>query len=788
MSKYLRFIISSVAILFISSVSAQQKYTFTGYIKDSLTGESLIGANIQIKPINKGVTSNQYGYFSITLPEGSYLGVCTNVGYKTTLFNIELDKDIVKNILINSASSAMQDIVVTGRKRDNNVKTAQLGKVDVSMSTAKALPAFLGEVDIMKTLQLLPGVRNAGEGNSGFYVRGGGADQNLIILDDAVVFNPGHLFGFFSVFSSDAIKNVTLIKGDMPAQYGGRLSSVIDITMKEGNMNKMQVDAGIGLISSRLSVQGPIVKNKMSFIISGRRTYIDVLTKPALDKSEKFKGTGYYFYDLNAKINYIISPKDRLYLSGYFGRDKFTFNNTEQAFSTTIPWGNSTASLRWNHVFNKKLFMNTSLVYNDYNFEFNGAQQNFNINLKSGITDWNLKTDFDYYVSPEHKLKFGGLYTYHTFYPNLLSGNQDTVKFQPNVASIKYANEFALYLQDDWDLFKKFKVSYGLRFTSFEQVGPYKKYTTDANGNRTDSTVYGSGQSVKTYSALEPRFAVRYEIKDNQSVKFGITNNMQYIHLVSNSGSTLPTDLWVPSTLNVKPQISWQYSAGYFRNFKEGMYETSLECYYKTMDNQIEYKNGYTPNTLKDPEESFVFGKGWSYGTELFINKTKGRFTGWFGYTLSWTFRKFKDLNDGNEYPSKYDRRHDLSIVGMYDVNKKWRLSAVFIYGTGAAFSAPERLYTVGGVLTQQFSKINEYRMDPYHRLDLAATYTPKHNEHKKVKDYWVFSIYNVYNHYNPYFLYLNTTGSLANNNLQLQYKQVSLFPIIPSVAWNVKF
>jgi outer membrane receptor protein involved in Fe transport len=641
-------------------------------------------------------------------------------------------------------------------------------------------------VDILKTLQLLPGVRNAGEGNAGFYVRGGGPDQNLIMLDDAVVYNTGHLFGFFSVFNSDAIKNVTLIKGGMPAQYGGRLSSVVDIAMKEGNQNKTQIDAGIGLIASRFSIQGPLKKNKASYIISARRTYIDALTKPFISKSSQFYGSGYYFYDLNAKVNYIFSEKDRLYLSGYFGRDKFAFNNRQRSFSTVIPWGNSTATLRWNHIFNKKLFANTTLVYNDYSFALDGRQNNFQLNLSSGIRDLTAKTDIDFYASPEHKLRFGAQYTFHTFLPNVLSGNQDSVVFRPNNATKKFANEVGLYLQDDWEFARKWKLNMGIRYSMFQQVGRYTYYTRDAAGNKTDSVQYGPGQNVKTYGGFEPRATLRYAIDETQSLKAAVTRNLQYIHLVTNAGSTLPTDLWVPSTIRVKPQVSWQYALGYFRNFKEGMYETSIEAYYKTMDNQIEYREGYTPS-LKDPEEEFVFGKGWSYGTELFINKVKGRFTGWIGYTLSWTWRKFPDLNEGNKYPSRYDRRHDLSVVGSYELNAKWKLSSIFVYGTGNATSLPERFYFIGGTLTQEYSRINAYRMKPYHRLDFSATYTPTPKKQRKYTSNWVFSLYNVYSRLNPYFIYYDQEGSATGGNLKVTAKQVSLFPIIPSVTWNIR-
>lgn len=775
-----------LSLLITLQASAQEKYTLNGYIRDSLTGESLIGASLTVVDAGKGIQSNQYGFYSITLNKGKYQVLVSFIGYQTKQLTIDLSGDLQQNILLLSNAAVINNVTVFSRRRENQVKSAQMGKIELSMATAKALPAFLGEVDPLKTLQLLPGVRNAGEGNAGFYVRGGGPDQNLILLDDAVVYNTGHLFGFFSVFNADAIKNVTLIKGGMPAQYGGRLSSVVDVAMKEGNINKTQIDAGIGLIASRFSIQGPLLKNKASYIVSARRTYIDLLTKPFISKSSEFYGSGYYFYDLNAKMNYQFSEKDRLYLSGYFGRDKFKFNNSKRSFRTEIPWGNSTATLRWNHIFNKKLFSNTTLVYNDYQFALTGAQNDFQLNLSSGIRDLNVKTDIDFYPAPEHKLRFGAQYTFHTFKPNVLNGRQDSVVFTPNNANNKFANEYGIYIQDDWEIGKKIKVNMGLRYSVFQQVGRYTAYQRDANGNKTDSVVYGKGQTVRAQGGLEPRFTFRYGIDEQSSVKAAVTRNLQYIHLVTNAGTTLPTDLWVPSTLRVRPQTGWQYAAGYFRNFNNGMWETSVEMYYKTMNNQIEYREGYTPS-LKDPEEEFVFGKGWSYGAEFFVNKVRGRLTGWVGYTLSWTWRRFPDLNGGLKYPSRYDRRHDMSVVATYELNKKWKLSSVFVYGSGSAMSLPERFYFVGGVLTQEYSSINAYRMKPYHRLDLSATYTPTPRKVRKYQSSWVFSLYNTYSRLNPYFIYFDQEGDANAGNLQVKAKQVSLFPLIPSVTWNVK-
>ena len=777
----------SLLFLFPLSSFAQNKYTISGYIKDVQNGETLIGAAISVQDKNKGIISNQYGFYSLTLAEGDYTLVVSYVGFQSQSVELKLTADRQINFEL-VPRSAMAEVIVSSIKKDANVANAQMGKFVLPIEQIKAVPAFLGEVDLLKTVQLLPGVRNAGEGSAGIYVRGGGPDQNLIMLDDAIVYNTGHLFGFFSIFNADAIKNVSLIKGGMPAQYGGRLSSVLDVAMKEGNDKKYQVEGGIGLIASRLSIQGPIKKNKASFIVSARRTYIDALTKPFIKKTSQFHGSGYYFYDLNAKVNYRFSEKDRIYLSGYFGRDVFDFVNGERSLDVNIPWGNATGTLRWNHVFNKRLFGNTTAVFNNYNFSFQAAQNNFEIKLASGIRDISLKQDFDLYPFTGHKIKFGGLYTYHRFTPSVVSGKQDTVVFKPLNAQNKFAHEAAVYLQDDWDISEKVKLNAGLRYSWFQQVGAYKIYDTDVDGNRTDSSVYGKGQPVKTYGGAEPRVTLRYALDDETSLKGSVTRNLQYIHLVSNSGTTLPTDLWVPSTYKVKPQISWQYSAGLFKNFKDNMYETSVEVYYKNMQNQIEYEEGYTPNTLEDTENSFVFGRGWSYGTELFINKARGRLTGWIGYTLSWTWRKFPQLNAGERYPAKYDRRNDMSIVAMYELNKRWKLSGTFVFGTGNAATLPQRFYVMNGVLTQEYSRINEYRLPSYHRIDFAAINTPRRNERRKWKTEWVFSIYNVYSRKNPYFIYFDQTGNPFDGTLKVQGKQVSIFPIIPSITWNFKF
>lgn len=779
----MRFLLSSFLLILWIPASAQKKVTLSGYVKDAASGESLIGSAIYVQEAQTGVSTNVYGFYSVSLPPGSYTVSCSSLGYDTRTQTLNLIESRELNVALEPHTVQAEEVVISDVRADHNVESTQMGVVSLTTEQIKKLPVIFGESDILKAIQLLPGVQSAGEGQSGFYVRGGGPDQNLVLLDDAVVYNTGHLFGFFSVFNSDAIKNVTLIKGGMPAQYGGRLSSVVDVSMKEGNNREYHGEGGIGLIASRLTLEGPIVKEKGSFMLSGRRTYVDIITKPFLKGDAK--GSGYYFYDANLKANYRLGARDRIYLSGYFGRDVFSFNSSN--FKAHVPWGNTTGTLRWNHQFNDKLFVNTTAVYNDYNFRFSGSQNDFDITLASGIRDWNAKTDFDYYTTFNHHIKFGANYTYHTFTPNQVSGKSGTTELQPNNALKKYAHEAGIYLSDEFDIGSFLKVNAGIRYSWFGQVGPYADYRSDGNGNRTDSTLYAPGQLVKSYGGWEPRLNLRFALGANSSLKASVSKTYQYIHLVSNNGSTLPTDIWMPSTLLVQPQKAWQYSLGFFKNFFDNALETSVEVYYKDMRNQREYRAGYTPTSLRDPELDLVSGTGEAYGAEFFINKTKGRFTGWIGYTLSWTWRQFKELNFGERFPAKYDRRHDISLVGSYELNKKITFSGVFIFGTGNAITLPTGYYFIEQNLIQEYSKINQYRIFPYHRLDLSVIYTPKGNTNKRLKGSWAFSIYNVYSRQNPYIIYVDTEGTLRSG-ASVKVKQISIFPILPSITYNFKF
>lgn len=775
--------------LLLSLYSHAQKATISGYITDKSTGENLFGCGIFIKEIKKTAYTNDYGFYSITLDTGTYTLRVVFVGLKSFEATVSLKKDTRLNIGMVSEASVIDEVTITTNKAEKNTKSTDLGKVDLDIEKIKTLPAFLGEVDVLKTIQLLPGVLAAGEGNAGFYVRGGGPDQNLVLLDEAPVYNASHLFGFFSVFNADAVSGLELYKGSMPSQFGGRLASVLDISMKEGNNQKYKVDGGIGLISSRLTVQGPIKKDTSSFIISARRTYIDVLMKPFIKKTSPFAGTSYYFYDLNAKFNYKFSDKDRVFLSGYFGKDVFNFNNVEDDFAMKIPWGNATATARWNHLFSDKLFMNVTGLLSKYDFKFQGEQDQFKFGLMSGILDYSSKVDFQYFPNPRHNIKFGAYYVHHRFIPSSASASSGETEFDVGGTTKLYAHEAALYIGDDFDITDKLRINIGIRYSMFDHIGPFTRYVKDSTtGKNIDTLEYAKGKGVALYHGPEPRFSVRYSLSENSSVKAGFTRNLQYIHLASLSTVSLPTDVWMPSTDRVKPQLGYQYSVGYFQNFKQNTYETSVELYYKRMNNQIEYREGALPDDdIKDNiDNNFVFGKGWSYGAEFFVKKRTGKFNGWIGYTLAWTKRQFPDINFGKVYYAKFDRRHDLSVALAYDPTKRLTFGLVFIYATGNAITLPVSWYIIDNRITYEYAERNSLRMNPYHRLDLSITIKGK--ETKKFKSSWNFSIYNVYSRLNPYFIYIDSNGDPYNGSLTIKAKQVSLFPILPSVTWNFSF
>ena len=788
-----RLCISTLFLLLFSQLAIAQKFTISGYVKDKATGEALIGANIYNKANFSGTTSNNYGFYSITLPKDSVTLVISFVGYKPIEAKIFLDKNTEFNVGL-SGSLALKEVVITAEEEIQ--QRTQMSTITIPIKQIKSLPALMGEVDVLKVLQLLPGVQSGTEGSSGIYVRGGGPDQNLILLDGVPIYNASHLFGFFSVFNADAINNVDLIKGGFPARYGGRLSSVIDISMKEGNNQAFKGSASIGLISSKLTLEGPIKKSEnTTYILSGRRTYIDILAQPFIKAQSNGENTGgYYFYDLNAKINHKFSNSDRLYLSGYFGNDKayakskydYTNDNekTEYKDQFGLQWGNIITAARWNHLFNPKLFSNVTLTYSRYKFKVfeksketktkggKKTTENSAFEYSSGINDLAAKIDFDFIPNPNHYIRFGINGIRHEFNPGILAYKDTSSKIDTTTSSFnKSANEFATYIEDDFKIGKKFKVNVGLHLSGF----------------------YVDKQF---YTSLQPRLSMRYLLNNGIALKASYAKMQQYVHLLTNSGIGLPTDLWVPATKRVKPQQSTQYAVGIAKTINR-TFEVSLEGYYKEMNNLIEYKDGASFTSIeKDWQDKIEIGKGNSYGAEFFIQKKHGKFTGWLGYTLSRTNRQFKNINFGKEYPYRYDRRHDVSITGVYKIKENLELAAVWVYGTGNAVSLPTKSYLKNDEETGEqyggnygfygrevnlYENKNDFRMRAYHRLDFSIAWT---KQKKRGVRKWTLGVYNVYNRKNPFFIAIGYDYKTDSK----KFKQYSLIPFLPSFSYRFDF
>jgi TonB-dependent Receptor Plug Domain/CarboxypepD_reg-like domain len=777
-----------------------QKYTISGYVSDSESGEKLIAATVFDKKSGAGTVTNTYGFFSLTLPtkDSIYLTV-TYLGFQAQIFPLLLKEN--KQLKIDLLpTAALKEVTITAEKYEKIEERAQMSRIDIPIEQIKNIPALLGEKDVLKALQLLPGVSSGGEGQSGLYVRGGGADQNLILLDGVPVYNASHLFGFFSVFNADAIKDVTLTKGGFPARYGGRLSSVVEINLKEGNENEFHGEGSVGIIASKLTLEGPIQKGKSSFIVSARRTYIDILARPFIKKAFELDGgsgvAGYYFYDMNAKVNHRFSDKDRLYLSFYSGKDKFYLRLSEKDtdpdgseyefnINTGLGWGNTTTALRWNHILNPKLFANTTLTYSKYKFltEVGGGDkyrqgasepwsENINqLKYSSGIDDVAAKIDFDYLPVPNHFIKFGASEIFHTFHPGVFDtriiSSEENIDITTKIGQPDLnASEIATYIEDDWKATDRIRINAGLHFSGFI---PKKK----------------------SYFSIQPRFNIRYLLDKGWAVKGAFSTMRQYIHLLTNESIGLPTDLWLPTTDTIKPQDSWQVAVGLAKSFgKDKGYEISFEGYYKEMDGVIAFREGASLFQFGDWQQRVTQGTGSSYGTELFIQKKKGRFTGWLGYTLSWTWRQFDDLNFGKKYPYKYDHRHDLELVGSYKFTDRMRLSATWVYSTGNAttfgtskYQAPSPYSGQNGYSytyeTTNTPVRNNFRFPSYNRMDIGIDFTKKKKHYERT---WSYGAYNVYNRKNAFFLFLQTSDGKTN------LKQASLFPIIPYINYSFKF
>ena len=759
--------------------------TLSGYLKNKANGEALIGATVFVPELKTGVITNSYGFYSISVHPGAFTVNFSFIGYQTQSPSVNLTTSKQLNIMLEEDTKQIDEVVVTGEKKNRNVENLQMSMEKVQVKMIRKLPSFMGEVDVIKSITLLPGIQNGGEGSSGLYVRGGGPDENLMILDEAPVYNASHLLGFFSVFNSDAINDVQVYKGGIPAEYGGKASSVIDIRMKDGNSQKLSANGGIGNISSRLTVEGPIVKDKWSFIVSGRRTYADFLGK--LMGVEELKENQLYFYDLNLKTNAQINDKNRIYLSAYTGNDYFKVGE-----SIYMKWGNLTSTARWNHLFSDRLFSNTSLIFSRYNYNLgvpgSGADQ---FDWTSQISDYNFKEDFSWYLNSKNKLALGFNLIYHHFEPGQVDANEKSY-----FTDLKLANYNALdnsvYLSNEQSIGSRLTMRYGLRYSYFQQIGKgeVREYLNPDKPNEKEVIgilEYGSGKLVPpAYHNLEPRLALKYMLNPESSVKASYNRMVQNLHLISNTNSPTPLDIWLPSSTYIKPLIVNQVGLGYFRNFHKNMFETSAEVYYKKMENVIDYVDGAELFLKENLETELLHGSGYAYGLELYAKKQEGRLTGWLSYTLAKSIRKIPGINEGKAYPSSYDRTHNVSLVANYDLSKRWNFSTSWIFATGNPTSYPIAKYDVQGNTMYYYSARNSNRIPDYHRLDVSFTYDFKKNEHRKVKQSLNFSIYNLYARRNAYSVTFRQNED--NPNVSEATRLSIIGSMIPSVTYNFNF
>ncbi len=770
-------------LLVFNTLFAQDKFTLSGYVKNAKSGEEIIGAVVSVKGTSNGVASNPYGFYSLTLPKGKYTILYSLVGFETIEREVDLTANRIDNIELSEKQQQLKEVEITSERADGNVKNVEMSVNKLDIKTIKKIPALLGEVDIIRGIQLLPGVTTVGEGAQGFNVRGGGVDQNLVLLDEAPVFNSSHLFGFFSVFNPDAVKDVKLIKGGIPAQYGGRLSSILDVRLNEGNNKKLAVNGGIGLIFSRLTIEAPIKKNKSSFIIAGRRSYIDFLAKPFLRKD--LRKSKFFFYDLTAKVNYILNDKNKVFVSGYLGRDVFS-----SGFKSN--WGNTTATVRWNHLFNEKLFLNTTSFYSNYDYELVFGQPNGDqFSWRSKIINYSFKPELTYYWNTKNTIHFGGQATLYDFRPgraNFTSGDQSSDISLKD----KFGVESGIYIDNEQKIGGRVTAQYGIRYSMWQYIGPGKIYTyRDTTPNipkpLQDTSNAASGKVIKSYGNPEPRFSIKVDLTPSSSVKASYTRISQYLHLISNTTASTPLDVWTPTTNNIKPQICDQVALGYFKNFGENNdYETSVETYYKLMKNQVDYIDNANLLLNEYIEGELLNGKGRAYGLELFVKKNNGPFTGWISYTLARTERQVEGINKNKWYPNRFDKVHNLNVVAFYTFNKKWDASATFAFATGTPATFPTNRVVVQGYIIpiNADEERNNYRIPAYHRLDLSVTRQGR--VHKKWESFWVFSVYNVYGRHNAFSVYFQQASTGSNTTEAIKYSIIAR--PIPSIAYNFKF
>ncbi|APY07480.1 collagen-binding protein [Winogradskyella sp. J14-2] len=775
-----------------SVLPAQEKFTLSGTITDSESNETLIGVNVLIPEIQSGTMTNEYGFYSITLPKGTYNIQISYLGFKTISQTIELTNDLSKNFQLTEAAESLDEVVITENVEQLNIRKPQMSVNALSINTIKQMPVVLGEVDVIKSITLLPGVTNAGEGSSGFNVRGGAADQNLILLDEATIFNSSHLFGFFSVFNPDAIKDIKLYKGGIPAKYGGRVSSVLDIYQKEGNSSKFQMNGGIGLISSRLLAEGPIKKNKGSFLFGGRSSYAHLFL-PLFDLDNVA-----YFYDLNTKLSYRLNDNNSIFLSGYFGRDVFSI---QDSFENT--YGNTVVNFRWNHLFSDKLFSNLSLIYSDYYY---GLDLNFvGFEWESGIRNFNVKYDLKHYINNNFKLEYGLNSIYYKFNPGEINPNTEDSGINPFKLIDKYAFENAVYLDAEHKLSNKLSLSYGARFSTFHRLGQDELniYQNDnpvifnadlgiyEEAEPIDTASFNRSDVIESFANIEPRFSLAYQLNDYSSIKASYNRMSQYLHLLSNTNSPTPLDVWTPSGKFIKPQLLDQYALGYFRTFKDNTFSLEVETFYKTIDNRIDYIDGANLIANDAIEQVILNGEARAYGLEILFRKNEGRLKGWLAYTLSKSEQRTPGrtetetgINNGEWYNTPFDKTHDISLTASYDLNKKWKLSSNFIFQTGQPATFPNGQYEYNGIVIPSYEARNSSRLPSYNRLDVSATFNPKPNSQKRFKGEWVFGIYNVYNRRNAANITFRENRITGVN----EAVRLAIFGIVPSISYNFKF
>jgi hypothetical protein len=769
----------------------QTSYKLSGKIIDNTTKEILAGASVKDLKIYRGAISDQNGYYSLELSEGKVVLQISFIGYKTLFDTLNLHSDFKKDFLLQADNLKVEDVIVTSRSNDIEIRKATTSTIQLNSMEIRQLPALMGEPDVLRLVQLSPGVQSANEGNSGFYVRGGGADQNLVLLDNATVFNPSHVMGFFSVFNSDVIKDVKLIKSGMTADYGGRMSSIIEVNTLNGNFNRFHSSVTIGLISSKAEIEGPIVKDRISFVIAARRSYLDEVLKPAVrtfsnNESSFYNNSSYYFYDLNAKITAKINKNNLLSVTFYNGRDYYELDQYKLNYKNLMDWGNTLITGTYTKIFNERWFLENTISYTNYQLSFAASQFNVDIGLTSLVENLEDKLIFKRSYN-NNDISFGLDYQRNHFVPNDLKANANGLNLDFGQNRDLYSHETALFYNHKFNISSRLAISAGLRYSYYLHTGPYTEFIKNEVNEITDTLSYGNKDVIKAYPNLEPRFTVSYLLTLNSSIKGSYTRHVQYIHLASASSVTLPTDVWLPSTNRIKPQKSDHYTLGYYQNFGKNTFNASIEAYYKNLYNQIELLYGII-NDFQDKifEESMVFGTGRSYGLEFYLRKTRGKVTGWIGYTISRTERKFPQIDMGRVYPAKYDRTHDLNLVLSYSLNDRWNLSGTFIYATGNALTVPESKYLIGGNVITGYSGTNAFRMPAYNRLDLSITYNLK--KRKNFDSSINFSVFNVYNRANPYFIYFEISGNVYDYDLHITPRQVTLFPIIPSISWSFKF